>query len=67
MIIVGSELPLTSHNTAAFGNGSPAVLARLLHFWRTAMAAGHRLAERPAARRAVFGQSARRRREEADA
>jgi hypothetical protein len=67
MIIVRSELPLTGHKTAAFGDGSPAVLARLLPF------PAHRddrrtpLAERPAARRVLFGQSARIRREEADA
>jgi hypothetical protein len=29
-IIVDNELPLTTHITASFGNGSPAVLARLL-------------------------------------
>jgi hypothetical protein len=67
MIIVRSELPLSGRNTAAFGNGSPAVLARLLAF------PAHRddrrtpLAERPVGRRALFGQSARIRREEADA
>jgi hypothetical protein len=35
MIIVVNELPLTTHITASFGNGGPAVLARLLLFRRT--------------------------------
>jgi len=65
MIIVGNELPLTSHNTAAFGNGSPAVLARLLFFWRTAIAAGFRRAERPGARRAFLASRPQRREEAA--
>jgi hypothetical protein len=32
MIIVENEPPLITHITASFGNGGPAVLARLLFF-----------------------------------
>jgi hypothetical protein len=52
MINVDNELPLTTHITASFGNGSPAVLARLLLSWRP---------------HAPFGPSARIRRGEAAA
>jgi ribonucleoside-diphosphate reductase beta chain len=41
MIIVRNELPLTGDNTAAFGDGGPAVLARLPHFRCAAMAAAN--------------------------